>query len=87
MWHAAAMTKPQNTDGSERQDRPGKTRIWWHPLLARLLDYELATGYAVRDEVLVGKLPLRVATKTNSMASGPAGRRSRILHSLENRVC
>ena len=28
--------------------------------MARLLDYELATGYAVRDEVLVGKLPLRV---------------------------
>jgi hypothetical protein len=28
--------------------------------LARLLDYELATAYAVRDEVLVGKLPLRV---------------------------
>jgi hypothetical protein len=32
----------------------------WHPLLARLLDFELATAYAVRDEVLVGKLPLRV---------------------------
>jgi hypothetical protein len=60
MWYAVAMTKPQNTDGSEREDRPGKTRTWWHPLLARLLDYELATGYAVRDEVLVGKLPLRV---------------------------
>ena len=28
--------------------------------MARLLDYELATAYAVRDEVLVGKLPLRV---------------------------
>jgi len=28
--------------------------------LARLLDFELATGYAVWDEVLVGKLPLRV---------------------------
>jgi hypothetical protein len=60
VWYAVAMTKPQNTDGSEREDRPGKTRTWWHPLLARLLDYELATGYAVRDEVLVGKLPLRV---------------------------
>ena len=54
------MTEPQNTDRSERADRPGKTRTWWHPLLARLLDYELATAYAVRDEVLVGKLPLRV---------------------------
>jgi len=54
------MTEPQNTDRCEREDRPGKTRTWWHPLLARLLDFELATGYAVWDEVLVGKLPLRV---------------------------
>lgn len=38
----------------------GKTRTWWHPLLARLLDYVLATGYSVFEEVLVGKLPLRV---------------------------
>ena len=54
------MNQPQNRNSSEREDRPGKTRTWWHPLLARLLDYELATAYAVRDEVLVGKLPLRV---------------------------
>jgi hypothetical protein len=54
------MTEPNGTGSSEREDRPGKTRTWWHPLLARLLDYELATGYAVRDEVLVGRLPLRV---------------------------
>lgn len=40
--------------------RAGKTRTWWHPLLARLLDYVLATGYSVFEEVLVGKLPLRV---------------------------
>ncbi len=54
------MSKPQHPDSSERADRPGKTRTWWHPPLARLLDYELATAYAARDEVLVGKLPLRV---------------------------
>jgi len=54
------MNEPQKTDESERSDRPGKVRTWWHPLLARLLDFELATAYAVRDEVLVGKLPLRV---------------------------
>jgi hypothetical protein len=41
-------------------ERPGKTRTWWHPLLARLLDHELATAYSVREEVLVGKMPLRV---------------------------
>jgi hypothetical protein len=54
------MIDPRDTEDRERADRPGKTRTWWHPLLARLLDYELATAYAVRDEVLVGKLPLRV---------------------------
>jgi hypothetical protein len=54
------MIEDQNTGGYERADRPGKTRTWWHPLLARLLDHELATAYAVRDEVLVGKVPLRV---------------------------
>lgn len=54
------MNEPQQPDAPGRADRPGKTRTWWHPLLARLLDYELATAYAVRDEVLVGKLPLRV---------------------------
>ena len=54
------MTESQKPDNAERENRPGKTRTWWHPLLVRLLDYELATAYAVRDEVLVGKLPLRV---------------------------
>lgn len=39
---------------------PGKTRTWWHPLLARLLDHVLGTAYTVREEVPVGKLPLRV---------------------------
>jgi hypothetical protein len=51
------MTDSENQD---RGDRPGKTRTWWHPLLARLLDHELATAFSVREEVLVGKLPLRV---------------------------
>jgi hypothetical protein len=41
-------------------DAPGKTRTWWHPLLARLLDHVLATAYRVIEEVHVGKLPLRV---------------------------
>ena len=54
------MSESQQPDDTQRDDRPGKTRTWWHPLLVRLLDYELATAYAVRDEVLVGKLPLRV---------------------------
>jgi hypothetical protein len=54
------MTQPEKPDSAEPADRPGKTRTWWHPLLARLLDHELATAYSVREEVLVGRLPLRV---------------------------
>ena len=54
------MTEPEQPDASDRADRPGKTRTWWHPLLARLLDHELATAYTVWEEVLVGTLPLRV---------------------------
>ena len=48
------------TQQPDPSERPGKTRTWWHPLLARLLDHELATAYTVWEEVLVGKLPLRV---------------------------
>ena len=54
------MNTPSQFDSPGHADRPGKIRTWWHPLLARLLDYELATAYAVGDEVLVGRLPLRV---------------------------
>jgi hypothetical protein len=54
------MSEPDKPDGGDRVNRPGKTRTWWHPLLARLLDHELASAYTVREEVLVGKLPLRV---------------------------
>jgi hypothetical protein len=41
-------------------DQPGKTRTWWHPLLVRLLQHELSGAYDVRDEVPVGKVPLRL---------------------------
>jgi hypothetical protein len=54
------MNEPHKPDVPDRTDRPGKTRTWWHPLLARLLDHALASAYTVRDEVLVGKLPLRI---------------------------
>jgi hypothetical protein len=50
----------QPIDSGERFDQPGKIRTWWHPLLARLLDHALATGYRVLEEVLDGKLPLRL---------------------------
>jgi hypothetical protein len=54
------MTDNQQTDSSEREVVPGKTRTLWHPLLARLLDYVLASEFTVQEEVLVGKMPLRV---------------------------
>jgi len=54
------MTESEEWDDSAGADRPGKTRTWWHPLLVRLMDHVLAAAYMVLDEVLVGKLPLRV---------------------------
>ena len=54
------MKEINPSDSTERFDQPGKTRTWWHPLLARLLDHALATAYQVLEEVLVGKLPLRL---------------------------
>jgi len=55
------MNERQQPHAPDHQaDRPGKTRTWWHPLLVRLLDHELASAYTVLGEVLVGKLPLRV---------------------------
>ena len=54
------MMEPEPADASDRTGQPGKTRTWWHPLLARLLDQVLGTAYTVREEVFVGKLPLRV---------------------------
>ena len=54
------MKETNPSDSTERFDQPGKTRTWWHPLLARLLDHALATAYRVLEEVFVGKLPLRL---------------------------
>jgi hypothetical protein len=54
------MNESDDPDHAEDEQRPGKTRTWWHPLLVRLLDFELAAAYKVQEEVLVGKLPLRV---------------------------
>jgi hypothetical protein len=54
------MNESDAADHADNEQRPGKTRTWWHPLLVRLLDFELAAAYKVKEEVLVGKLPLRV---------------------------
>jgi hypothetical protein len=50
-------TQPDPTDTSKP---PGKTRTWWHALLVRLLDHLLSARYEVRDEVPIGKMPLRI---------------------------
>ena len=54
------MSDVQQSDSSERGDQPGKMRTMWHPLLVRMLDYSLGSAYTVREEVSVGKMPLRV---------------------------
>jgi hypothetical protein len=51
------MTPPNESDASKP---PGKTRTWWHALLVRLLDHVLSASYEIRDEVPIGKLPLRI---------------------------
>ena len=53
MWYTVAMNEPQKPGVPVGTDQLGKTRTWWHPLLARLLDDVLASAYTVRDEVLV----------------------------------
>lgn len=53
------MDIPQS-DSCEHGDQPGKTRTTWHPLLVRMLDYALGSAFTVREEVSVGKMPLRV---------------------------
>jgi len=54
------MTDLHPSDSGEHRGEPGKTRTWWHPLFARLLDHASGTAYQVLEEVSVGKLPLRL---------------------------
>lgn len=51
------------TGADKRYDEPprvGRTRTWWHPLLARLLAWLLEDGYEVQPEVPVGAMPLQI---------------------------
>ena len=41
-------------------DKPGKLRTWWHPLLISLLRWQLGKHYDVQEEVSVGKKPLQI---------------------------
>jgi len=54
------VPQPDSSDSLQPSDRPGKLRTMWHPLLVRMLDYTLGSAYSVREEVSVGKMPLRV---------------------------
>jgi hypothetical protein len=42
------------------REQPGKTRTWWHPLLASVLRWQLGDHYRVEEEVNVGKKPLQI---------------------------
>ena len=39
---------------------PGKRRTLWHPILVALLEWALRDSCEVRDEVSVGRMPLRL---------------------------
>jgi len=45
------MTDLDQPGSANPPQTPGKTRTWWHPLLARLLDHELAAAYQVVEEI------------------------------------
>src|SRR5262249_55452754 len=45
---------------SAKPQPPGKTRTWWHPLLASLLRWQLGDHYRVEEEVNVGQKPLQI---------------------------
>jgi hypothetical protein len=54
------MSDVQQSEPLEHDDQPGKLRTMWHPLLVGMLEYTLGSAFSVRDEVSVGKTPLRV---------------------------
>ncbi len=54
------MSQPLPQPAGEPESRPGKIRTWWHPLLANMLRWQLASHYEVQEEVLVGKKPLQI---------------------------
>src|SRR5437016_9271208 len=51
---------PSQPTGPPRATTPGKTRTWWHPLLANLLPWQLGSHYHLEEEVPVGQKPLQI---------------------------
>ena len=58
---------------------PGKRRTWWHPLLVRLLTHLMGKAYEVQDEMLVGRMPLRVGILLRKMSVWTGGLEKRDL--------
>ena len=54
------MNDARQSGSSEYGATPGKTRTFWHPLLAEMLAFTLEGGYQVQKEVTVGEPPLFV---------------------------
>jgi hypothetical protein len=53
-------TTPSEPTGPPPAATPGKTRTWWHPLLANLLRWQLGSHYRLEEEVPVGLKPLQI---------------------------
>jgi hypothetical protein len=51
---------PSSPTGQPPAATPGKTRTWWHPLLANLLRWQLGSHYRLEEEVPVGLKPLQI---------------------------
>src|SRR5947209_5544800 len=56
------MTEPSSPPpgGAPESPPPPRLRTWWHPLLVQQLRLLASPVYEVRDEVNVGRLPLRI---------------------------
>jgi hypothetical protein len=57
---AGRKVEAMTTSAEQEDDRPGKIRTWWHPLLASFLRWQLGSHYEVQEEVPVGKKPLQI---------------------------
>jgi hypothetical protein len=54
------MTPTPSEPADQPPAAPGKTRTWWHPLLAGLLRWQLGEHYQLEEEVPVGVKPLQI---------------------------
>src|SRR5262249_29786990 len=57
---AFMSAKHGQPEPGESESKPGKTRTWWHPLLASFLRWQLSGYYQLFEEVPVGQKPLQI---------------------------